>query len=279
MTVAAIAVPETKTARLQRLLYTLLTGPLHAGSGALPTSVRFLFYELVQAGEIDKHAGARRPDQDVSDALMILRRTGRIPWDWIRDETRRLQAWTLYSSVIDGLRDQLVHIRLDPWRGRPPVILTESRSLAGVLEEIAYRYGVAIAATNGQVGGFLHTDIIPALAEGSTVIYLGDLDRQGAQIEANTRREIEDSTGALDWMRLALTDEQIGEYDVPPKLKRDGRYGDGREDLAYETEALSQGVIQTLVEQRLVEILPMPLEAVQVQASKERAVINARLTP
>jgi hypothetical protein len=36
--------------------------------------------------------------------------------------------------------------------GRTPLILTESRSLAGVLEDTAYQYGAAIAATNGQVG-------------------------------------------------------------------------------------------------------------------------------
>lgn len=265
-------ITETKAGRLQRLLYELLTGPLHAGSGALPTSVRFLFYELVQAGLVDKHAGVRRPDQDVSDALMVLRRAGRIPWAWIRDETRRLQAWALYGSIIDGVRDQLDTIRLDPWDGQPPLILTESRSLAGVLEDTAYKYGAAIAATNGQVGGFLHTDIIPALSEGQTVLYFGDLDRAGRQIEANTRREIEAEVGELAWERLALTDDQVRDYNVPAKLKKDGR--DHVEEQAYETEALSQRVIIDMLVDRLEQLMPQPLDDVQVRAKVQRDTIR-----
>ena len=56
------------------------------------------------------------------------------------------------------------------------MILTESRSLAGVLNNLAGRYLASIAATNGQVGGFLRTDIAPALVSGQRVLYLGDFD-------------------------------------------------------------------------------------------------------
>src|SRR5262245_10429003 len=36
---------------------------------------------------------------------------------------------------------------------------------------------VPIIATGGQVGGVLHTDVIPALAEDRQVLYLGDLSK------------------------------------------------------------------------------------------------------
>ena len=45
-----------------------------------------------------------------------------------------------------------------------------------------------IAATNGQVGGFLHTDVAPVLNDSARVLYLGDFDLAGNDIEANTRR-------------------------------------------------------------------------------------------
>ena len=42
----------------------------HQTDGTLPTSARFLFYELVAANVVSKHAtGARRADQGVIDAL------------------------------------------------------------------------------------------------------------------------------------------------------------------------------------------------------------------
>jgi hypothetical protein len=36
-------------------------------------------------------------------------------------------------------------------------------------------------------------------------LYLGGFDWQGGQIEANTRRRLEQFTGPLEWERLALT--------------------------------------------------------------------------
>jgi hypothetical protein len=69
-------------------------------------------------GHIEKHgSGARRPDQDVSEALMVLRRQGQVPWGRISDETRRLSTWPLYATIADGIREELKDVRLDPWAG------------------------------------------------------------------------------------------------------------------------------------------------------------------
>ena len=54
----------------------------HELDGTLPTNARFLFYELVARGIVNKErTGARRPDQDMNDALTDLRESGQIPWD------------------------------------------------------------------------------------------------------------------------------------------------------------------------------------------------------
>jgi hypothetical protein len=202
----------------------------HERDGALPTSARFLYYELVQRGVLSKHAtGKRRPDQNLHDALMDVREDGQIPWDWIVDETRSLEDYTGYASVRDGVLAQLPYIKLDPWRDRAPMILTESRSLAGVLRGVVRDYRARIASTNGQVGGFLRTDIAPILSPGDTVGYLGDFDLSGGQIEDNTRRVLErEVRGELDWTRIALTEAQVRDYDLPRIVKRDRRYNDER---------------------------------------------------
>ena len=74
------------------------------------------------------------------------------------------------------------------------MILTESRSLAGVLRNIAREFRVRIASTNGQVGGFLRTDVAPMLWPGARVLYLGDYDLSGGQIEDNTRGVLTSTT-------------------------------------------------------------------------------------
>lgn len=229
----------SKAGQLQRDVFELLHGPRHAGSGALPTSLRFLFYELLQMGVLEKKARdgkGRRPDQDLSDAAMHLRRLGQVPWEWIVDETRTFDVWRYSESVYQYAIAGAASARIDCWDGEPaPLILTESRSLAGVLRDIAARYLCPIAATNGQVGGFLHTEIMPRLEPEQRVLYLGDYDHAGGQIEANTRREIEREVGPLRWERLALTAEQVAEHDIPAIEKRDRRYRDGMPHRAYET--------------------------------------------
>ena len=129
----------SKIGALRELLISLLHE--HERDGALPTSARFLFYELVQRGQLSKQStGARRPDQDLHDALTDIREDGRVPWDWITDETRSLEDYTGYASIKDGVLAKLPYVKIDPWRDLVPMILTESRSLAGVLRAIARDY-------------------------------------------------------------------------------------------------------------------------------------------
>src|SRR5215468_1000052 len=100
--------------------------------------------------------------------------------------------------------------------------LTESRSLAGVLRHIIVEYRARVASTNGQCGGFLRTNIAPVLRPGDRVIYLGDFDLAGNQIEDNSRGVLEREIGGeLLWERLALTREQVDEHGLPVIIKRD----------------------------------------------------------
>jgi len=208
----------------------------HERDDMLPTNARFLFYELIARSVVSKEkTGARRPDQDMHDALTQLRESGEVPWDWIEDETRTLEDYSGYSSIQKGVLAFLANAPLDPWKGRVPLVLTESRSLSGTLRSIAQRYRIRIASTNGQCGGFLHTVIAPLLENGDAaprILYLGDYDLCGNQIEDNTRRVLEQEIGEqLDWKRIALTAEQVAQYELPTIEKRDRRYKDGGSQL------------------------------------------------
>ena len=276
---AALSAANTKRGRLQRTCLEMLRARKHEPDG-LPTSVRFIFYELVQSGVIDKKAtGARRADQDVADACFWLRKVGLVPWEWIVDETRSIEDWRYANSVADYVKDTVDHARIDAWGGAdPPLILTKSRSLAGVLRNLAYEYLVPIAPTNGQVGGFLRTDVAPALRPGQCVLYLGDWDHQGGQIEANTRAVLEELIGGeLDWERLAITEAQVKARHMPVIRKADRRYKPVRYHDAVETEALGQSLIVNIVRRRLNALLPEPLARVREREQTQRAKVRTAL--
>jgi hypothetical protein len=244
----------------------------HRRDGALPTSARFLYYESLTRLVLSKEKkGARRTDQILHEALTQLREAGVIPWDDIVDETRSVEDYTGYDSVLDGVLAHIPYIQLDPWRGRSPFILTESRSLAGVLRGIVMEYRARISSTNGQCGGFLHTNIAPRIKPRDKVGYLGDLDLSGGQIEANTRRVLERIIGGeLDWTRIALTREQVDQYSLPVIVKYDKRYKSGGRHEAVETEALRQTVLTDILRDWLAALLPEPLERVLEREERQQ---------
>jgi hypothetical protein len=216
-----------------------------------------------------------------------------VPWDWIVDETRALHDYTGWMTIRMGALAAIDNTRLDPWGDEPaPMILTESRSLAGVLRDLAREYRCQIAATNGQVGGFLVTDIAPELTgNDGRVLYLGDLDLSGGHIEDNTRRVLAQHTArAFDadtWERLAITAEQVRDHHLPAIRKIDGRHKkSGRPCCtrrrnpghdAVETEALRQQVIVGIVRDHLDELLPEPLADVLLRERQQRDELRRQL--
>ena len=259
----------------------------HQRAGELPTSNRFLYYELVQAGVVDKtrtRATGRGADQDLADACKWLRDQGIVPWHWIVDETRVVTVWRYADTVAEYLRDVVDDARLDCWAGhRPPLLLCESRTFGGVLKRtLAPAYLCPVAATNGQVGGFLHAYIAPLLADNRRVVlYIGDLDLRGADIEANTRRVLNRAAPAPDgertWIRVALAPEQVDAYAIPPVEKYDRVKR--RSAPAWEVEALGQGVVTGIVRRVLDTLLPEPLDRVHVREREQRSHVARLLEP
>ena len=260
--------PDTKIGRVRTALMKLYRE--HRDSGMLPTSNRFLFYELIGLKVIAK-GGIQRPDLVVHRALTDLREQGLIPWEHIVDETRTVMDFTGSETVADDWLHYLHSARRDPWEGNPPFILTESRSLAGVLRRLCTDYRCRIASTNGQVGGFLRTKVAPLLEPESCIAYLGDFDLCGGDIEDNTQKVLESEVGELDWRRLALTEEQVSRYSLPRITKKDRRFknGGGTHE-AVETEALSQSLIVEIVRDWLDSLLPAPLEEIHASEEEQR---------
>lgn len=269
--------PDSLTGKMRQIVFDLLQE--HVEERTLPTSTRFLYYELVARGILSKQlpeGDNRSPSHLLTRALTQLRESGHVPWDWISDETRTLNNYTGEADLKQGLSEALDQLRLDPWDGSPPLVITESRSLAGALRDTCYNYRVPLASTNGQAGGFLHTDLIPVLHPDARVLYFGDWDLCGNDIEANARRVLEDGIdGALQWERLALTTEQVKRYKLPKIIKQDRRFkNSGGIHEAVETEALSQSLIVKILTRRLDQLLPEPLATVQEHEERQRRALR-----
>jgi hypothetical protein len=88
--------------------------------------------------------------------------------------------------------------------------------------------------------------VAPELLAGNDreVLYLGDLDKSGTEIEQNARRVLERAAGReITWERIGPTSEQTA--GIEPIWKVDGRDHTGR--WAWEVESLGQAAAVRLM--------------------------------
>jgi hypothetical protein len=208
----------TKAARVREVARRHLLD--HEALGELPTSGRFVFYELGQRGDANKPdpADPRRHnrrshglppgEQDLTDALTWLRERAVVPWSWLVDESRSVVIWRHAPSVAAYLVDSLDEATIKPWGAEPPpLILCESRATAGVLRAVMSECACPIAGTGrarGRVSA--HRGRTAAHRERAPVLYPGALDRSGGDIEINARRVLEQQADRSLWLDAARND-------------------------------------------------------------------------
>jgi hypothetical protein len=222
----------------------------HSREDTLPTSLRHLFYEAVMAGVVAKgdstrQTRGRRPDQNLTDAVTWLREHGYVPWSVIEDRTRHLTDHRGDGDTIrDGVDEVLDNIRVDPWGDVLPILVAESESAAGVLVRTAFDRRTVIVPTRGQSNGWLRTFVHDQIDRPVAVGYVGDADKAGGDIEANTHRVLDEVLDIKEWERIALTWKQVETHGLPTVPRTDGR-----NQLTYEVcevEALPQRILVTL---------------------------------
>jgi hypothetical protein len=207
----------TKKARIREAILARLA--VHERDGTLPTTSRFIFYELEARGLATKpHPDDTRPNrrrnvgwppgsQDITDELTALRDESVIPWSWVADTERSAVVFTHAATVRDYVLERLTEATVNPWGGPPPLILCEDKGRAKALTPMVSEYACPIAGLKGQSNGFLRTQVAQLLqgdSESREVLYLGDLDRSGHDIEHNALRVLTDAAPdwLADWERL-----------------------------------------------------------------------------
>src|SRR5262249_11868718 len=256
---------------------------------------RFLFYELEQQGFAPKryldaqgNERARTPSHGISDALLRLRKHGQVPWRRLLDATRDGSGWLLAARLY-AQHDESVTLAAIDCGGRELAarIVCEGRVTRGVLEGCAAEYLCWSTATGRQSAGHIVNEIVPLLrGNNRKVLYIGDCEERGPgdQIEANSRRYVEEHTGRTfapsTWIKVALTPEQVARS---PRLRRlaikklDRRCRPPRPYRAIECEAVGQAVLERMLRQALDALLPEPLADVQVREERQQRTMLATL--
>jgi hypothetical protein len=201
--------------------------------------------------------------RQVTYACKVGRKKGFIDPFAIVDRSRPVygkEVWGGIDEFLEGIPDLF---NLDYWRDSPikPQVWTEKDALSQVMYEIASKYQVDIYVTRG----FLSISNKNRWG-GGTILYFGDYDPSGLYIDKDIRFDMVFE----NFKRIALTSEQVREYDLPSfKVKRGDprtpRYRAVYGDFGWELDALPSDILKNLVGEAIEEYVDFNLEQKQIE--------------
>ena len=250
-----------------------------------PVSIRHVFYRMTDPNlpvHVDKTDSGYNK---IQNRMKEMRMNGRLPYAWISDMTRRGYFTSTWSSKNDFLTDVTRLYRRSVWKDHCYDYLEvwcESRSIVGVIEELCHELAVPLYPCGGfaslsleyQAAEHIKTQADAHGYNNVVILYIGDYDPSGLDIDRDLEHKMRHFLGdaiGLEFRRIAITEEQIGQYDLPvkPRKKTDKR----RLDITstVETEAMDASILRGLLQPEIEIYIPDGvLEVLRTTEQSER---------
>lgn len=218
-----------------------------------PQSVRHLYYRMTNP-RLKVHVDKTDSGYDkIKDMAKMMRRTGKIPWNYIVDDSRSSSGGDYGTTPEEFVKDFGTGFAKALWADSEyhVEIWCESRSIAAVLRPMSLKYGIEMSPTVGFASdSFIYYGserMKDELEKGKHVmiIYIGDYDPSGVLIDLDTKKKLMHHISGGSWAnfdktksdaeqceeyedlynfsfyRIAITEEQIKEYDLPTKNRKE----------------------------------------------------------
>lgn len=221
-----------------------------------PMSVRQAYYRAVVAGIVPKtDAGYQR----IQNTILNMRRSGKLDYSMIVDNTRWMRKPQTWDSAKDALAATAQLYRQALWsRSECRVeVWCESDSIAGSIGSVTESWDVPLMPTRGFSSETFAYNAAEAWAEDvrlPVVLYVGDHDPHGLEIEKALRSRLQifyaafsDATIAgrfVEWHRIGVTWDQVVDLDLPGTTPKKP-YG---HPIAVEAEALPPQLLRDLLD-------------------------------
>jgi hypothetical protein len=149
-----------------------------------PATVRAVCYRLFTRGLIDSMA--KNNTNKVGRLLVDARETGLIPWAWIVDETRAVEAPPTWADPEEFGRAVMSGYRRNKWDGQPQRIevWSEKGTIRGTLKPVLDRYEVPFRVMHGYASATAVNQIVEDAWNETLALYVGDWDPSGLHMSA-----------------------------------------------------------------------------------------------
>lgn len=196
----------------------------------------------------------------LGDLMNDARLAGRVDWNHLQDVTRSLRDlahWDSPSQIMDAVASQY---RTDRWdiQGSRVEVWIEKDALLGVIQGVCNANDVPYFSCRGytsQTAMWQAAQRLKRIEEHQDVIilHLGDHDPSGIDMTRDIRDRLNLFGAFPDVRRIALTMDQVEQYDPPPNPakitdSRSGAYIDEYGDESWELDALDPAVMTALIQ-------------------------------
>lgn len=218
-------------------------------------TLRQLYYQFVSR---DWLANTQKNYKSLGSIINDARLGGLIDWERIEDRTRSLERISTWDNPAELVSICAETFKVDFWESQPyrVEVWIEKDALAGVFERVCQELRIPYLSCRGytsqsemwrasrRLNSYRQQGKIPC------IFHFGDHDPSGVDMSRDIQERLEMFTGrSLKFERLALTIEQVEEYQPPPNPTkatdtRSDKYG---MDECWELDALDPTVLSALV--------------------------------
>jgi hypothetical protein len=187
-----------------------------------PATVRQLYYRA----EVEGLPGIDKTESSygkIQRQVLLLRRTGRLPYQDIADLTRWMRKPASFNSVAQALQETARLYRKALWLDAEVYIeiWCEKDALAGVIYPITALYDVPLMVARGFSSETFCFEAVEARVGDPRpyiIYYLGDCDRSGRDAAAALKEKLERFAAERDvkvvFVHLAIAEDDIFQFDA-----------------------------------------------------------------
>lgn len=178
-------------------------------------TLRQLYYQLVSRDVIPNND---KEYAKLSNILKNGRMAGIVDWSSIEDRVRRPKLPYYVSGVKDAIKDTISQYRIDRMAGqdRNIEIWVEKDALSNVLYRVSEKYHIRLMVNRGYSSVSAMYDAYNRLCDDDVILYFGDHDPSGMDMIRDVRDRLLEFGVHIDIRPIALTMEQIEEFNPPP---------------------------------------------------------------
>lgn len=220
-------------------------------------TLRQIYYQLVAKQIIPNE---QRYYKKLSRLCVAGRNEGMLPEEGFADRMREVDKLSSWPDLNEFMNTVKRSYHKDKWQNQDSYIeiWTEKDALRNVLTEITYKHDVALMVARGQLSRTAVYEAFKRYKAKSDkecyLYYCGDFDPSGLSIYASIRERLCNFGVSVNFVRIALTEEQIGEHQLPsdPAKQSDPNYNKFvrvyGSDMVVELDSLPPDVLRKIIE-------------------------------